>query len=537
MQDSIEDLLDDDYSRLSLRVSQHPKNLAYWEELLNHLLDKASPLNKAIDKRFADLIRYTYNAMLSQFPFLENYHIDYALFEYKLGNVKEMHHIFISGLQKMNNMSLLLWVEYLKICNEVISNNKQLFRKYELAETSVGLHFFSGEFWEMYLNQLLLRCKTPRRYFIVLRKVLELPIYSYSIFYAKWLKHIDDVRDLSQLTMMAPKDELAKKLKVDVNQASRRGPRLQAAKKQLKKYTKELYMVNQYQILEMYNLFEVHLKTHFYCSAQTLIDYSQISTWVRYLDYSINIRTPALTQLNFQRALLPLAHYEVIWLKYANWLLESEGDLISCRSILMQGLKMSHKKAKILDKLNSVMISLGEYKQLSSLYQGLHAAYGDKIEETDDFELFLDYLQFQTFAGTISEELTEINLPKRQSLILDIVMKRLSYGEHKIGQEELLHVICEMYSTLNRQIIEEKVFRPIIDQKWDYYLTKGKFWFEYCHRVWFDPDSSYLEKRKFIVKHIWPAASQYREHARPLLEQFCQSYLPEEFESFEDIFY
>ena len=117
---SLDIVLDDSFSQLSLKVSQHPKSLVRWEELLNYLIGKVTPLNKAIDKQLANLIRSTYESMLSHFPFLENYYVDYALFEYKLGDIKSMHKIFQMGLQKFNNMSLLLWTEYLKICNHVV---------------------------------------------------------------------------------------------------------------------------------------------------------------------------------------------------------------------------------------------------------------------------------------------------------------------------------------------------------------------------------------------------------------------------------
>ena len=204
MDDSLDEILDDRYGEISLKVSQSPLALNNWEELINYLIDKASPMRKALNTQLVQLIRQTYKSMLAYFPFLENYSVDFALFEYKLGNIKEMHETFTTALEKHNNSSLLIWVEYLKICNEVVSNNRQLFQKYELAESFIGLHFYSGEFWEMYLEQVQLRCKTYTRYLVILRKILELPIYSYSKFYALWLDAIDNIKDLKQLAAMVP---------------------------------------------------------------------------------------------------------------------------------------------------------------------------------------------------------------------------------------------------------------------------------------------------------------------------------------------
>lgn len=538
---SLDIVLDDSFSQLSLKVSQHPKSLVRWEELLNYLIGKVTPLNKAIDKQLANLIRSTYESMLSHFPFLENYYVDYALFEYKLGDIKSMHKIFQMGLQKFNNMSLLLWTEYLKMCNHVVMSNKQLFKKYELAESFIGLHFFSGQFWEMYLEQVEMRCKTPNRYLIILRKVLEIPHYSYSNFFAKWLQCIEDIRDLKQVALFAPQEELWKRLKIDIFLGSRRGPHLEDAKKQLKKFTKELYMTIQYQVLEVYNLFEIHLKTHYYCSPESLIDQNQVLAWCKYLDYTETNRISQQVRLNYQRALIPLAHYDTIWLKYANWLIDKEDDFLTSKNVLLQGLQMSHKKAKLLDRLSSVLIKLGDYSTLTQLYTQVEDSYSDGIQDTDDCELFLDYLQYKIFlTRNISQSRYNGGDDKDSLLldheILDIIMKRLSYGKGKSGQELLLSMLKEMYSRIPRIQLENRIFKPIIEQNWDYYLNNGKFWYEYCHCVWYDPKRSYLEKRKYVVRDIWTQASKYQSTVKDSLKEFCDSYLPEDLDTFESTF-
>lgn len=218
------------FSELTLEVARFPRSLEGWEKLLNHLTTMASPLNKNIDPRLYQLIISTYDSLLCQFRYLENYYVDYALLEYRLGHLSKMHRIFQHGLAVFNDKSLLLWVSYLKICNEVIPNSKQLLEKYELAEDHVGMHFFAGEFWQMYLEQVRLRCNHKQRFFSMLRKILEIPLYSFSHFYALWLRCVDDIQDVSQLKKLAPKEDLVKKLKIDIDAGGRKGPRLQRPK-------------------------------------------------------------------------------------------------------------------------------------------------------------------------------------------------------------------------------------------------------------------------------------------------------------------
>lgn len=535
---SVDIINDEKFSQLSLLVSQFPKTLTYWEQLLNHLMIAAGSLNKNIDKTVYNLIKSVYESMLIQFPFLENYYIDYALFEYKIGHINKMHAIFERGLSFMNNRSLLLWIQYLKICNQVIMNDIHLFKKYAVAESYIGLHFFSGEFWELYLKEIEVRCKQPQRYLLVLRKVLEIPTYHYSGFYDTWLRKIDNISDLKQVKFFAPDEELWKKLKVDIHLGGRRGPHLQEAKKQLRKFTKELYIVVQFQVSEIYNLFESKFSTNYYTSPETLIEHKEIITWSKYLDFTITNRINDLIKLNFQRALVVLCHYDIIWLKFANWLINYDNDYISAKNILKQGLTMSHKKSSILSQLSSVMIRLGDYSELNWIYDSIENSYQKDIAATDNMQLFLDYLEYKIF---LTMPLSQSRYTSNQEImlltdqIMELILKRLSFQEEKQGYELLLSVLRQMYGRIARKVLEEKIFKHLIKNSWTYYLNDGRFWYEYCQLIWFDSSRSYLERRREIAKNIWEMASKY-QNTKDSLKIFAFSYLPEDLELLELIF-
>ena len=87
-------ITDEKFSSLTLNVTKYPKTLYHWETLLNFLITKASPINKLLDPQLYELIISTYENILQNFPYLENYHVDYALFEYKLSHIKKMFKIF-----------------------------------------------------------------------------------------------------------------------------------------------------------------------------------------------------------------------------------------------------------------------------------------------------------------------------------------------------------------------------------------------------------------------------------------------------------
>lgn len=530
---------DEKFSKLSLKVADYPKSLVHWENLLNHLITTATPINKNIDTRLYSLIKATYESLLVHFPYVENYHIDYALFEFKLGNISKVHKIFNNALLQFNQRSLVIWIEYLKLCNELVMDNKQLFQKYETAERYIGLHFFSGEFWELYLQQANERCTSPNKYHIILRKVLEIPLHSFSKFYAIWLRAIDDIKDLSQVSLFVPKEDLQKKLKIDVSYSGRRGPYLTDAVKKLKKFTKELYLVVQYQVLDIYSLFESKIFIRYYTSPDTLIPSDEIEIWMKYLDYTINLRISSLTELNFQRALLPLAHYEIIWIKYAHWLIDWHDDINGAKNLLLKGLTMSHKKFGILKLLYSVLTKLHEYDSLTQILKEIESSYPEKIENTNDFEMFWDFIQFQTFCSTstvhsrYSDTQSTAILPPQ---MFEKIMNRLSHGEARDGQEIILSYLVQSQSKETTHLIEDTVFKHIIKSDWNYYLNNGQFWALYCRLIFFDTSKSYLEKRRYIVLNIWKKACKNGDQVLPQLQGFCQAYLPEDIDTLYDLF-
>lgn len=538
MNSNISFLDDQKFSDLALQVSKSPKTLAHWEALLNHFLSISSPISKSIDEYLLELIRSTYESMLFQFPFLENYHIEYALLEYKLGNITRMHKIFENGLQCFNNRSLLLWIEYLKICNRLISDDRLLFKKYEFAESYIGLHFFSGEFWHLYLDEIKLRCKMPQHYIKVLRKIIEIPLYEYCAFYDLWLQAIEDVTDLSELRYFASDDELWKKLKINSQLQGRRGPHLQYSKKSLRNITKEMYLTVQYEVMEIFELFESKISTRFYTSPETLAPHQDVVIWFKYLDYTTKKKNGDLIKLQFQRALLPLAHYEDIWLQYSKFLVDDLNDYLGAKNILMQALTIVHKKSKVIKMLSSVMTRLGQFSELSELYDELENVFSHDIARTDDFELFIDFINFKLFlSSTISKSRysgTSDNFEFSKS-IFDKLVNRIEQEKNQDHQTLLLNLVNQMYERFPRHLVEKNIYQFIIENKWDSYLENGSFWYLYCSMVWFDSSQSYLLRRRYIMKKIVPLTIDKSKEVKIQVENFLNNYLADDLELFNSI--
>lgn len=514
---------DPKFSELSLNTSIYSKSLEHWEKLLNYLISKSSPINKAIDRNVYELICVTYDNLLYNFPLCENYHIDYALLEYKLSHLSKFHKIFNNALFQFNYRSLHLWQQYLTLCNDIIVDNKRLFKLYERAEGYIGLHFHSGEFWHLYLNQVLLRQGKDNkiRYVILLRKIIEIPIYKFSEFYLIWLNEIDQIRDLKQLIKFVPRDELVSKWKVDIHYNGRRGPLLQEAKRNLKKMTKELYMVIQYQTMEIYNLFESKITIQYYTSMGTLISHEQMNVWLQYVEFVINLNIVPWIEIIFQRSITVLAHYETVWLKYCDWLIEYKNDTLNAQEILLQSLKFVSCKINILKKLYSVMISNNKFGELEQMLEMIQGTFQDKIEQVEEFEIFWDFIQCRIFI---------MSGKGKAGLIMDEILKkiklRLGYGSKKKGQEILLNYMIQL--KINGLNLEDQIFKYLVSDcpERQYYLNNDQFWTCYSKLVFYDTKLGYLDKRRKICQDLWsqiPSGNNFTH-----LRSFCEEYLPEE---------
>lgn len=70
---------------------------------------------------------------------------------------------------------------------ETISNNiDSILKLFEKSRSFIGFHFYSSEFYELYLefldNYKNDNNEFEKKYFILLRIILEIPLYNYGFF-------------------------------------------------------------------------------------------------------------------------------------------------------------------------------------------------------------------------------------------------------------------------------------------------------------------------------------------------------------------
>lgn len=333
------------FHQLCTTLERNPLAVNSWERVINHLLKNYLRSEKKLPEEekteVVTLLRTTYQSMLTVFPYLENYAIEYGNFEFEEGNYKKFHTVFRTSLKNMNNRSLLLWVSYLKILvdqKEALNvENKFILHRFQDAEKYIGLHYYSQPFWNLYLLFLKQNyIADPRLYLQTLRRLLKHPIYDFAYNYRLWLKELDSVSDYKQLKLFYNMS------KIEVPRLLKPREKLELSKFKIKKFYKKEYKKIEEKVMKLYNNFELPLTVfkqcnQYYTSPRIPLSRTFIRLWESYISYAISTKNKHYVMLVFQRALTAssVAHSRTIWLRFIRWLV-GIGDRASAEEILRQ---------------------------------------------------------------------------------------------------------------------------------------------------------------------------------------------------------
>lgn len=360
-------LLEDD-TRLRLLTSNLEKDVSSlnnWEILLNHILktyyhNKRFQLNddhkfdEDLKKSVINLLNTTYESMLEVFPYLENYVIEYGNFKLEQNEIGQFHTVYKHYMKLMNNRSLLLWVNYLKIIvnnqEEFNLSTKHILHTFEKAENYIGKHFYSQPFWSLYLLFLKKNyTSNPQIYLGKLRRLIKNPIYDFAYNFRLWFKELASVSDMKQMKFFCDIKSFSKK----IPRLLKPREKLQFVKFKIDKMYKKLYKKIEEKVMKLYNSFELPLtvfkqSNQYYTSSKIPLNSSFVQTWIRYINHAMNsklrnkkaAKDKFYIMLIFQRALLSssLSHNKIIWSLYIKWL-SSIGDRKSAYEIYRQSQK------------------------------------------------------------------------------------------------------------------------------------------------------------------------------------------------------
>lgn len=281
-------------SEVSIKLLKDPYNLKLWQNLVQEQdngITKLTPVEKLND------VRVVYQDLLLTFPMLVNYWIKYIKFEYELGNFLNCELIYTKAFGFLS-YSIDLWISFLQfklhttpITSDTVGDLLYLF---EAGREKIGYHYYSFEFYKLYLQFLndyqLLGINFDKKYEILLRIIVEIPIYHYNYFFEKLL----NLNNNNQLKYLTNDFKNFKKILIDI------------------------YITTQYKSYKLYE-FEKSLTNYYHVK---YLSQQELHQWDKYLDYvELNYPNNFIIQL-YERSILTTANYSLMWTKYMNYLLQ-----------------------------------------------------------------------------------------------------------------------------------------------------------------------------------------------------------------------
>ncbi|RCK62420.1 U1 small nuclear ribonucleoprotein component PRP42 [Candida viswanathii] len=357
-------LINPQWNKISTELIQDPNNIELWKRLI-HASETTDTHNKPLTKSSSTaqltLLRTSYESFLRKFPHEATYWTKYALWEFHLGRTSQAIAVFERGVACLP-WCIDLWMAYLKFRKETVSNDvDSVLGLFERARKHVGFHFYAREFYEMYLG--FLECYATaengfeRKTWVLVRLVLEVPLFDYGVFYKKWFDLIEK---------LAGDEELARK-KLGYVIPEWKGTEGRIEKKvfaELKKRFTDAYISTQFHTYELYN-FEKRLVTKNQAmSAQDML------AWMSYIEYLEVKQYPRkFIELVYYRWMYKEPSNEEIWMKLADFYIFH--DLFNqARKALSDALKFVNNDYKVLIKLVDLEIYLKNYQRGVNLLVG-----------------------------------------------------------------------------------------------------------------------------------------------------------------------
>lgn len=439
--------VDEEWSKLSLQVANEPDNVPHWEALINYVskdLSKITPTPKI------NSFRISYDQFLFRFPILEQYWVNYAELEFKLGNTELARDVYQRGLNS-NPYSLLIWIQYLRFLRKVELDYEKLVWFFQSAESKIGYHYHSYEFWSEFLEFEEKFNGKSLFYFNILRKIIELPIYNFAIFFKAWLNEIENLNHENVLKLVDEQD-IVKKFKVSLDKKDLKKLDYHDLKAKLKKTYTDLYITTQFRSFELYQ-FEKNITLEYYVP-NFYRSFQELTNWEQYISFIELNGSPKQIEQLYERALIPLANYPTIWLKYANYFI-GLSQFQNAKNLLYKSLIFMNKTnaIQIQTKLVKIECALKNYIKAKDLLVTVLS-----VNETN-IELFLELINLEYI---ISHE----NLTKFKNFVINLIQEK----PVKIANVLLKHLTSFKNITIDVKLLQSLNENGKFNESLDFWL-------------------------------------------------------------------
>lgn len=348
--------MEHEWQDLSKGLLKAPFEFSLWQKLIHDAeTQNKRTLDEILGYSQIDMLRHTYRAFLTKFPLFSKYWSTLAKWELKFGSRDRASKVFLEGM-KFVSFDIDYWISYLSFKVESVTNDtKEVLKLFEEARYKIGYSYYSSGFYALYFS--FLKCYATKenrymdKYAILLRQVIELPIYNNLIFYKELLEYISEPNVTnSKLQLLIPDCQLKELKKQEKNS-------LPAISKKIEGYLSDIFSISQYDSHQIYQ-FETQVGKHFQFNLVEL-SREEIQVWKLYLDYVQQNYPFSLLQQLYERLLLSSATSSEIAIRYSD-LLVLLNRKSQARSVLERSSTFSSTRQKFESLIRLVDLEISQ---------------------------------------------------------------------------------------------------------------------------------------------------------------------------------
>lgn len=303
---------DSDWSETSIQLLKDPDNVNLWQHLVQRAENRHGHLvNKTLPDDQIAVVRRTYELFLRKNPTILSYWTAYALWEFKLGNMKKADEIFQRGLDH-GQYDVLYWVSLLKFKLDTISGNvTDVLTLFEDARQKIGFQYHSSEFYKLFMSFLQSYSDDTndfkRKYVILMRSLWDIPLYDYS--YA--FKQIFTLLSSGDLEISTFADLIGEENLADLKRQTQNSMKLMS--KRVRDIASDAYVVAQFRSYQLF-VFEKRITV----SGSALTEEGR-QAWHSYLNFVETAFAHKFVVQLYERCLLATADHVEFFTKYADY--------------------------------------------------------------------------------------------------------------------------------------------------------------------------------------------------------------------------
>lgn len=351
-----------------------------WQDLIETAESLEGGLNKTSALENIELLRFTYDKFVEKFPMLQGFWIKYAQWEFKLGFNEKALQVYERALS-MLPACVDLWTRYCKFKALITHEPEYVRRLFQRAAGVIGNHFYSHEFWDAYIEFEEINGNNDdngvENVYYILDEIVRIPIHQYARFFDRYRKTArllppEMTIDEFKLTQFKAEYELEKEEKL-VNQNISPDYDLRV---RINVYHEQIYEETKWAVAKRWP-FEQAIKRQYFDILY--LEEAQVVNWRKYLQFE-KIEEDGLEELLYERALIPMALHEEIWLDYLRYLLSKskfeQARIIfqrACRILPIGRPNVRHMFARFLE-------SEGEYEEAKEIYQSILTILPNSLE-------------------------------------------------------------------------------------------------------------------------------------------------------------